>query len=106
MAAGFFLTEYETSKQPMKMNNVEMGSMAGAATSIGAAMTLTDWGILVGIVTALLTFALNVAYTKRKSAREQTLAEQQQKLTERQQRLVDLQEQEVRARLHALGLKP
>lgn len=76
----------------MKLNNVEMGSMAGAATSIVASMTFTDWGILVGIATALLTFLLNVWYTRQKNQREQ--------------RLADLAEQESIARLKRLGLKP
>lgn len=83
----------------MRMNNVEMGSMAGGITSIVAAMTLTQWGILIGIATALLTFFLNVWYTRQKNDREQRLADQQA-------RLATLQEKESIARLAALGLKP
>jgi len=70
------------------MNKV---SYTGGAVSICSALTLTDWGILVGIATALFTFGMNVWYTRQKNAREQ--------------RLADLEEQESKARLAALGVK-
>ena len=50
-------------------------SYAGGAVSIGASLTLTDIGILVGIVTALLTFVLNAVYTYRRDQREQRESE-------------------------------
>jgi type II secretory pathway pseudopilin PulG len=74
-------------------------SYAGGAASIGSALTLTDWGILIGIFTALLTFGLNVWYTRQKNVREQRLADQQA-------RVAELAEREAVARLAALGLKP
>mgnify|MGYP000061563992 CR=1 FL=1 len=71
------------------MNKV---SYTGGAVSICSALTLTDWGILVGIATALFTFGMNVWYTRQKNAREQ--------------RLADLEEQEVLSRILAQGRKP
>jgi uncharacterized membrane protein (DUF485 family) len=49
----------------------EVTSLAGSATAIGSTLTLTDWGVIIGIGTALLTFAINVIYMVRKDRREQ-----------------------------------
>lgn len=49
----------------------EVTSYAGAAVSIGSSLTLTEIGVIVGIVTALLTFGLNAIYMYRKDKREQ-----------------------------------
>jgi hypothetical protein len=68
----------------------EITSYAGGVVSIGASLTLTQWGVIAGIVTALLTFALNLWYTRQKNAREQ--------------RQADLAERESKARLAALGV--
>jgi len=68
-----------------KVSAPEIGSYAGGATAIGASLTLTQVGILVGIVTALLTFALNAWYTGKKNAREQLLVDLE--LREREVRL-------------------
>lgn len=51
--------------------SITAASYSGGAVSIFSAMTLTDWGILVGIVTALATFALNVWWGMRRDRREQ-----------------------------------
>ncbi|AOZ05973.1 HP1 family phage holin [Cupriavidus malaysiensis] len=51
-------------------NPVEVTSYAGAIASIVSSLTLTDVGIIFGIVTALLTFTLNAWYTRRKDRRE------------------------------------
>jgi biopolymer transport protein ExbB/TolQ len=72
-----------------KISAPELGSYAGGVTAIGASLTLTDIGICVGIVTALLTFALNAWYTLRKSEREQMLAELERR--EREARLAQLE---------------
>lgn len=48
-------------------------SYAGAGVSATSALTLTDLGIIVGIATALLTFAANLWYQHRKDRREQML---------------------------------
>lgn len=53
----------------------EMTSYAGAIGSIGASVTLTQWGVIAGIVTALLTCAFNLAYMRRRDMREQMLAD-------------------------------
>jgi uncharacterized membrane protein (DUF485 family) len=52
----------------------EAGSYAGAVVAIVASMTLTQWGILVGIFTALATFFLNAFYMRRREQREERLA--------------------------------
>ncbi|MFZ3286529.1 MAG: holin [Telluria sp.] len=49
----------------------EVTSYAGGAVSIGASLTLTDIGVIIGIATALLTFAANLIYMYRKDKREQ-----------------------------------
>lgn len=54
---------------------VEVASYVGGAVSVGSALTLTEVGIIVGIATALLTFALNVVYMFRKDRREQRESE-------------------------------
>jgi hypothetical protein len=56
------------------MKNVsaaEVISYAGGATSIGASLTMTELGVMVGIVTAILTFIVNLVFTYRKDRREQ-----------------------------------
>jgi uncharacterized membrane protein (GlpM family) len=71
-SAGFFYAHRKAS-----MNQVspgEAGSYAGAVVAIVASMTLTQWGILVGIFTALATFFLNAFYMRRRERREELLA--------------------------------
>lgn len=75
----------------MKITPPEMGSYAGGAVAIGTSLTLTQVGIIVGIVTALLTFGLNAWYTSQKNAREKRLADLEQR--EREVRLARLQAQ-------------
>jgi uncharacterized membrane protein (DUF485 family) len=53
------------------MTNLEVTSYAGGFLSFGAGLTLENWGVIVGIATALLTFLLNVWYTREKNLREQ-----------------------------------
>lgn len=72
-----------------KLSGPEVGSYAGGAVSVAASLTLTEVGIIVGIVTALLTFALNAWYTRRKNEREQMLAELERR--EREARLAQLE---------------
>ena len=54
-----------------KVTAPEVTSYAGGVASIGASLTLTQIGVVVGIVTALLTFAINAIYMYRKDQREQ-----------------------------------
>lgn len=49
----------------------EVTSYAGGVVSIASSLTLTDIGVIVGIVTALLTFGVNLIYMHRKDRREQ-----------------------------------
>lgn len=74
-----------------KLTAPELTSYAGGLVSIGASLTLTQWGVIAGIVTALLTFALNAVYMYRKDRREQ--------------RLKELEEQELISRILAQGAK-
>lgn len=46
-------------------------SYAGAVVSVTTGVTLTEWGIIVGILTATLTFIANMVYQARKDRREQ-----------------------------------
>ncbi len=50
-------------------------SYSGAAVSVLAGLTLTEWGIVVGIITAILTFGVNVWYQHRRDQREQRLVD-------------------------------
>lgn len=52
---------------------VSAGSYAGAGFSVLAGLTLTEWGVIVGIFTALLTLLINAIYQFRKDRREQRL---------------------------------
>ena len=49
----------------------DTASYVGGGVSVVAALTLTDIGIIVGIVTALLTFIANMIYQWRRDRREQ-----------------------------------
>lgn len=50
-------------------------SYVGAIGSLVASLTLAEWSVLAGIVTALVSCVANVAYMRRKDAREQRQAE-------------------------------
>ena len=50
-------------------------SYAGGAVSVAAGLTLTEWGIIVGIVTALLTFLANQLWQARKYRMELRMQE-------------------------------
>lgn len=51
-------------------------SYSGALASIVSSLTLTEWGIVVGIVTAVATFAFNIYYQMRRDGREQVQFEE------------------------------
>jgi uncharacterized membrane protein len=67
------------------------GTLASVVVSFLASFTLAEWSVLAGIVTALVTCIANVAYMRRKDAREQRQAE--------------LAEREALARLEGTRLK-
>nr|WP_240763564.1 phage holin family protein [Paraburkholderia silviterrae] len=50
---------------------------------MGASLTLTDIGVIVGIATACLTFALNAFFMWRKDQREQRESEERLREMER-----------------------
>ncbi|MDA3152274.1 hypothetical protein JR313_20175 [Pseudomonas aeruginosa] len=50
-------------------------SYTGAGISVLSGLTLTDVGIIVGIATAILTFAANMVWQARKDRRERELNE-------------------------------
>ena len=58
-----------------KLTFPDMTSYLGALAALLASFTLGEWSVLAGIVTALVTCASNVAYMRRKDAREQRQAE-------------------------------
>lgn len=63
-----------------RLSAPEIGSYAGGAVSIGASLTLTEIGVVVGIITAILTFAVNLVYTYRRDQREERALKAMQKL--------------------------
>lgn len=63
-------------------------SYVGATTSVISGLTLTDWGIIVGIFTALITFAANQWWQARKDSRDAAI---QKAADQRAQRLFELE---------------
>jgi protein-S-isoprenylcysteine O-methyltransferase Ste14 len=59
------------------LSSMEVTSYAGSVSSIGAALTFTDIGVIVGIITALATCIANVIYMARKDRREERALEAQ-----------------------------
>ncbi len=66
-----------------KPDGMEVTSYAGATTSIVASLTMTDIGIIIGIITALATFWLNRHYASKKDKREEEEHAARMKLLER-----------------------
>lgn len=67
-----------------KPHHSEITSIVAAMSSIGASLTLEQAGIAVGIITALVTCAVNALYTIRKDLREQRLADTQLRTRQKQ----------------------
>lgn len=57
----------------------EVSSYAGGIASVAASLTLTQAGVIVGIVTALLTFVFNAVFMYRRDRREERALEAQLK---------------------------
>ena len=55
----------------MRVSPTEAASYAGSGVALTSSLTLTDIGVIVGILTAVLTFALNAFFMWRKDQREQ-----------------------------------
>lgn len=58
---------------------VAAASYAGAGFSVFSGLTLTDVGIIVGIVTAILTFGINVWFKRRSHRSEEELRDLEKK---------------------------
>lgn len=71
---------------------VNASSYAGAAVSVIFSLTLTEWGVIVGILTALITLAANQLWQIRKDRRE---AYAQAASDRRAQQLHDLEVQRI-----------
>ncbi|MFD1556046.1 holin [Paraburkholderia silviterrae] len=67
----------------MRVSPTEAASYAGSGVAMGASLTLTDIGVIVGIATACLTFALNAFFMWRKDQREQRESEERLREMER-----------------------
>lgn len=64
---------------PMKLSVPAVGSYTGSAGAIGASLTLGQIGILVGIVTAIITCAANLYFSRRRDERERRQEEREQR---------------------------
>lgn len=51
--------------------SVAGASYAGGIASVLSALTLTEWGVIIGILTALATFGFNIWFRWRQDKREQ-----------------------------------
>jgi hypothetical protein len=58
-----------------KLNIPDMARLIAGITTVGASLTLTDVGALVGIVIAVLGFLANTLFTYRRDRREQRESE-------------------------------
>lgn len=66
---------------------VSTASYGGGIVSVVSALTLTDWGIIVGIVTALLTFAMNAYYRWNKHHMEKLEHQARMRVLKKQAKL-------------------
>ncbi len=55
----------------MRASPTEVASYAGSGVALASSLTLTDIGVIVGIATAIATFAFNAVYVYRKDKREE-----------------------------------
>lgn len=60
----------------MRASPTEVASYAGSFTAVASSLTLTDIGVVVGILTAIATFGLNFLFMWRKDRREQRESDQ------------------------------
>lgn len=57
--------------EQMRASPTEVASYVGSVTAVASSLTLTDIGVIVGILTAFATFGLNFFFMWRKDRREQ-----------------------------------
>lgn len=55
----------------MQISPAEAASYAGSTVAVGASLTLTQIGVIVGIATAVLTYATNLYFQWRDDRRKQ-----------------------------------
>jgi protein-S-isoprenylcysteine O-methyltransferase Ste14 len=67
--ANLFFAHREASMH--QLSTPEAGSYAGAILAVVASLSLTQWSVIAGIVTALVTCVANVIYMARKDRREE-----------------------------------
>lgn len=60
-----------------QLSTPESGNYAGAIVAIVASLSLTQWSVIAGIVTALVTCVANVIYMARKDRREERVLKAQ-----------------------------
>lgn len=92
----------------MSISNItpqEVGSYAGAAVAVATSLTLTQFGVIVGILTALLTLGLNAWYTREKNMREREQNAREAMLADIERQLADLERRERELRLEQLLAK-
>ena len=80
----------------------EVGSYTGALVTVVTSLTLTQFGVIVGIFTALLTFLLNAWYTRERNTRERQQAEREQLHADIERQVKDLERREREVRLAQL----
>lgn len=59
----------------MQISPTEAAAYAGSGVGVGASLTLTDMGVIAGVTTAILTFALNAYFSWKKSKLDAKVAE-------------------------------
>lgn len=89
-----------------KITPPEVGSYAGAAVTVATSLTLTQFGVIVGIATALLTFALNARYTHQRNTRERQQVDIERQLADLERRERELRLEQLLAQLKAPEGKP
>jgi len=84
----------------------EVGSYAGAAVTVATSLTLTQFGVIVGIFTALLTFLLNAWYTRERNSREREQNAREHLLADLERREREVRLAQFLAQLQAPEVKP
>ena len=84
----------------------EVGSYTGALVTVVTSLTLTQFGVIVGIFTALLTFLLNAWYTRERNTREREQNARENLLADLERREREVRLAQFLAQLQAPEVKP
>jgi MFS superfamily sulfate permease-like transporter len=84
----------------------EVGSYTGALVTVVTSLTLTQFGVIVGIFTALLTFLLNAWYTRERNTREREQNAREHLLADLERREREFRLAQFLAQLQAPESKP